>query len=104
MQAGHLYFFHLVGNRVLAIACQTIDAGPDEEVRLQFLSCTKQFIDVAFTVTDMNDRRSTNSRSRLPSLTSWNKQEASSSSSQALLSFMKSVSTAPPHVCYITRH
>ena len=54
MQSFQPHFLHFVGDRVSAIAGQTIDACADKEMRTDILRSTEQFIDVALTVADVN--------------------------------------------------
>src|SRR5689334_12480022 len=45
---------HFVGNRVVSIPRQTVDAGPDEEVCSDLLRRAEQFVDVALAIADMD--------------------------------------------------
>ena len=45
---------HLVGDRVISISRQAVDAGPDHEVRSGFPSRTEQLVDVALAIGDVN--------------------------------------------------
>jgi hypothetical protein len=49
-----LHVIHFIGDRVIAVSGQAIDAGSHEEVRSDLLRCAKEFVDVAFAVADMN--------------------------------------------------
>lgn len=45
---------HLVGDRVISIPSQTVNASPNHEMRSSFSSRAEQLIDVVFAITDMN--------------------------------------------------
>ena len=49
---GHLV--HFVGDRMFAIACKAINAGPHNEVRTKCVRLAIEFVDIAFPVTDVN--------------------------------------------------
>ena len=62
MQPLNPHFLHLIGDRVPAIACQAIHAGPYQEVGPGSLRSTEEFIDVALAVANVHFR----SCSRVP--------------------------------------
>src|SRR4029077_11964194 len=43
-----------VGDRVIPVSSQAVDAGPDEKMRSSFLGGTEQFVDIALAITDMD--------------------------------------------------
>ena len=54
--SGRLRAFdiHLACNRVVSIARESVDAGSNKEVRLQFVGEAEKFINVAFAISYMN--------------------------------------------------
>ena len=66
MQSFQPHLLRFVGDRVSAIAGQTIDACADKEMLTDILRSTEQFINVALTVADVNATlRITEKRRRL---------------------------------------
>jgi hypothetical protein len=49
-----LNLIHLIGNRVIALASQTIHAGSHQEVCPKLVGHAKKLEDVAFAIADMN--------------------------------------------------
>src|ERR1700731_3276383 len=45
---------HFMGNRMLTVSSQTIDASPHQEMRFEVSGGAKQFVDVALAITDMD--------------------------------------------------
>ena len=54
MQPFDCDLFHFVGNRVVPVSGQAIDAGPNQEMRSDLLCRTEQFVYVALSVTDVD--------------------------------------------------
>lgn len=54
MRAFDACLVHFGCYRMIAIACQPIDAGADKEVNAKLLRQAIQFVDVAFAVTNVN--------------------------------------------------
>ena len=54
MKAFDLYFTHFFGDRVFSVASQAIDAGSHEKMRIQFVRCTKELVDVAFPIANVD--------------------------------------------------
>ena len=54
MKTLDLNLVHFIGNRVITVAGQTIDAGPHQEVRPELLGSAEKLEDVAFAIADMN--------------------------------------------------
>ena len=54
VHALDLHLVHLVGDGVVAIARQPVDAAPDDEVGAELLGGAEQLVDVALAVADMN--------------------------------------------------
>jgi hypothetical protein len=54
MQPFDRNLIHLVGDRVISISRQAVDAGPDYEVRSGFSSRAEQLVDVALAIGDVN--------------------------------------------------
>ena len=57
MHALETRLSHLVRDRVVPVACQAIDAGPDKKMRAEFLGCTEQLVYAAFPVADVDASR-----------------------------------------------
>lgn len=54
MQALDPGFCHLIGDRVIPIAGETVDARTDHEMGSSILGGAEEFVDVALTVADMD--------------------------------------------------
>jgi hypothetical protein len=54
VKPGDVKVLHFVGDGVISVPGQPIDAGSDQEMRPEFLGQTEQFVDVALTVGDVN--------------------------------------------------
>lgn len=54
MQPFDSDLIHFVGNRVIPVSGQAVDAGPDQEVRSGFPGRTEQLVYVALAVTDVD--------------------------------------------------
>ena len=54
MQALDHGFCHLIGDRVIPIAGETVDARADHEMGSSILGGAEEFVDVALTVADMD--------------------------------------------------
>src|SRR6185437_5742227 len=55
---------HVVGDRVVSIACQSIDTRPHQEMGADLLGRAEELINVALTVADMNAARRVAQRCR----------------------------------------
>lgn len=62
---------HLVGDRVIPVSSQAVDAGPNQEVSSGLLCCAEKLVDVTLAITDMDasSRRSKNCVNSLNFLT-----------------------------------
>jgi len=54
MRTFGLDLIHFIGNRVIPVSGQSIDAGSHQEMRSELVSGAKKLVDVAFAVTDVN--------------------------------------------------
>ena len=54
MQSFQFDFLHFLGNRVVAIASQAVNAGLNKEVCANVLRSTEQLVDVALPVANMH--------------------------------------------------
>jgi hypothetical protein len=54
MQAFDRDLFHFVGDRVIAISSQAVDAGPDQEMRSGFLGRAEKLVDIALAIADVD--------------------------------------------------
>ena len=54
MQSLDCDLIHFLGNRMTAVASQTVDTCPDQEVRSDLLGRAEKFVDVALAITDMD--------------------------------------------------
>jgi hypothetical protein len=69
MEAFDTNLIHLVCDRVVSIPRESVDAGSNQEVCLQFMSEAKEFVNVTFTISDMNAAlRFSKQRGRLPQI------------------------------------
>jgi hypothetical protein len=48
---------HFIGNRMVSVSGQAIDAGPDQEMSADLLRCAEKFIDIALAVANVNAAR-----------------------------------------------
>ncbi len=55
MQSADFYLAHLVGDGVVALARQPVDTCSQEKMSTGILGDGEQFIDVALTITDMDE-------------------------------------------------
>lgn len=54
MQSFQPHLIHLLVNGMTAVSGQLVDAGSDKKVHANVLRTTKQFVDVTFTVANMD--------------------------------------------------
>jgi hypothetical protein len=54
MQSFDRHLIHLVGDCVIPVSSQTIDAGPNQEVCSDVLSRAKKLVDIAFAIGNMD--------------------------------------------------
>src|ERR1019366_10460455 len=60
---------HLVGNRVFAVAGTAVDAGAKHKMRARIVRLTKQLVDIASAIADVDTtRRIAQQRGRLPQI------------------------------------
>ncbi|WP_050631476.1 hypothetical protein [Bradyrhizobium viridifuturi] len=45
---------HFVGNRVIPVSSQAVDADPDQEMSSDLLCCAEKLVDVTLAITDMD--------------------------------------------------
>ena len=45
---------HFVGDRVIPVSSQAVDAGPDQEMSSDLLCCAEKLVDVTLAITDMD--------------------------------------------------
>jgi hypothetical protein len=55
MQPSNSHLSHLVGDGVISVSRETVDAGPQEEMSAGIVSRTEQFVDVALAIADVHD-------------------------------------------------
>ena len=53
-QALHCGFAHLVGDRMAAVTCQTIDTGADQEMRVMRLWFAEELVNVVLPIANVN--------------------------------------------------